>query len=135
MPGSAMNLPWFILTLCLAAWRIQNTEALFGCSTSFFRTRWNRLFKHLGIPTSERPRGLTPKALHGSGASWLFHCIEDVNGIFLEGSLAVEENFGALPSRCFGASFACRFDPGEKRFVFGTSRLGIVFASFGCRPS
>ena len=50
-------------------------------------------------------------------------------------SLAVEENFGALPSRCFGASFACRFDPGEKRFVFGTSRLGIVFASFGCRPS
>ncbi len=65
---------------CLA-----NTEALFGCSTSFFRTRWNKLFKHLGIPTSEKARGLTPKALRGSGASWLFHCTEDVNRVLWRG--------------------------------------------------
>lgn len=115
---------------CLA-----NTETLFGCSTSFFRTRWNRLFKHLGIPTSERARGLTPKALRGSGASLVVPLHRRCEQSFVEGSLDIEENFGALLARCFGASFACRLDPRKERFVFGTSRRGIVFASFGCRPS
>lgn len=64
---------------------LANTEPLFNCSTSFFRTRWNRLFKHLGIATSEKANGLTPKALRGSGASWLFHCTEDVNRVLWRG--------------------------------------------------
>lgn len=65
---------------CLA-----KTEPLFGCSTSLFRSRWNRIFQHLGIPTSERTHGITPKSLRGSGASWLFHCTEDVNRVLWRG--------------------------------------------------
>lgn len=65
---------------CLA-----KTDFLFNCSSSLFRSRWNRIFKFLGIPTSERDRGITPKALRGSGASWLFHCTEDVNRVLWRG--------------------------------------------------
>ena len=43
------------------------------------------MFKHLGIATSEKANGLTPKALRGSGASWLFHCTEDVNRVLWRG--------------------------------------------------
>eukprot|EP00438_Fugacium_kawagutii_P006830 Skav227028 [mRNA] locus=scaffold456:256501:257304:+ [translate_table: standard] len=58
---------------------------LFGCSFSMFRTRWNKLFNFLGIPTTEKCRGITPKALRGSGASWQFHCTEDVGRIMWRG--------------------------------------------------
>lgn len=61
------------------------SEPLFGCSLAMFRTRWNRLFKALGVPTSEKQRGITPKSLRGSGASWLFHYTEDVNRILWRG--------------------------------------------------
>eukprot|EP00435_Cladocopium_sp_Y103_P064493 s910_g26.t1 len=53
-------------------------QLLFGCSAAAFRSRWNRLCGHLNIPTSEKARGITPKSLRGSGASWLFHHTEDV---------------------------------------------------------
>lgn len=58
---------------------------LFGASQGSFRTRWNRLFGELGVPTSEKSRGVTPKSLRGSGASWLFHYTEDVNKILWRG--------------------------------------------------
>lgn len=58
---------------------------LFNCSFSAFRSRWNKLFGALGVPTSERARGITPKSLRGSGASWLFHCAEDVTKLLWRG--------------------------------------------------
>ena len=61
------------------------TDLLFGCSPSMFRTRWNKLFGALGIPTSEKLRGVTPKSLRGSGASWMFHYTEDVNRVLWRG--------------------------------------------------
>ena len=60
-------------------------EPLFGCSFSVFRTRWNRLFGALGVPTAEEKRGVTPKSLRGSGASWLFHHTEDVSKLLWRG--------------------------------------------------
>ena len=60
-------------------------EFLFGCSFAVFRTRWNRLFEALGIPTAENQRGVTPKSLRGSGASWLFHHTEDVSKLLWRG--------------------------------------------------
>eukprot|EP00438_Fugacium_kawagutii_P027606 Skav231509 [mRNA] locus=scaffold84:210964:211779:+ [translate_table: standard] len=65
---------------CLAG-----TDLLFGCSQSLFRSRWNRLFKTLGIPTSEKLQGVTPKSLRGSGASWLYHTTEDISRILWRG--------------------------------------------------
>lgn len=64
---------------------LPRTELLFNCSFSAFRTRWNKLFGALGIPTSERAKGITPKSLRGSGASWLFHYTEDVNKLLWRG--------------------------------------------------
>ena len=58
---------------------------LFGASLGSFRTRWNRLFSELGVPTSEKHRGVTPKSLRGSGASWLFHYTEDVSKLLWRG--------------------------------------------------
>lgn len=37
------------------------------------------------MATSEKLRGLTPKSLRGSGASWLFHHTEDLNRILWRG--------------------------------------------------
>lgn len=64
---------------------LANHEALFGCSQSMFRSRWNRLFQALGIPTAEKDQGITPKSLRGSGASWLYHTTEDINRILWRG--------------------------------------------------
>ena len=58
---------------------------LFNVSQGAFRTRWNRLFNELGVPTSEKRHGITPKSLRGSGASWLFHYTEDVSRILWRG--------------------------------------------------
>ena len=58
---------------------------LFGCSLSVFRNRWGKLFGHLGIPTSEAAKGITPKSLRGSGASWLYHVTEDVGKVLWRG--------------------------------------------------
>lgn len=58
---------------------------LFGASQGAFRTRWNRLFQELGVPTSEKFRGVAPKSLRGSGASWLYHLTEDVSNILWRG--------------------------------------------------
>eukprot|EP00438_Fugacium_kawagutii_P004250 Skav217520 [mRNA] locus=scaffold647:242806:246940:- [translate_table: standard] len=60
-------------------------EPLFNCSQAMFRTRWNRLFGALGLPTNEKLRGVTPKSLRGSGASWMFHYTEDINRILWRG--------------------------------------------------
>ena len=60
-------------------------QLLFDCSFSAFRSLWNRLFGALEVPTSERARGVTPKSLRGSGASWLFHCTEDVTKLLWRG--------------------------------------------------
>ena len=60
-------------------------EPLFGASLNVFRNRWNHIFHHLGIPTSERRGGVTPKSLRGSGASWLFHHTEDVERVLWRG--------------------------------------------------
>lgn len=51
---------------------------LFGATAGVFRSRWNKLFGALHIPTAEKLNGITPKSLRGSGASWLFHLTEDV---------------------------------------------------------
>ena len=60
-------------------------QLLFNCSAGVFRTRWNRLFKYLGVETAEKKRGITPKSLRGSGASWLFHHTEDVERVLWRG--------------------------------------------------
>ena len=44
-------------------------QLLFNCSPGVFRTRWNKIFKFLGVPFTEKMKGITPKCLRGSGAS------------------------------------------------------------------
>ena len=58
---------------------------LFNCSANVFRARWSGLFAHLGINASERDRGITCKSLRGSGASWFFHHIEDLDRVLWRG--------------------------------------------------
>lgn len=60
-------------------------SALFGCSYGMLRSRWNKLFGFLGIPTSEKLKGITPKSLRGSGASWLYRYTEDLPRILWRG--------------------------------------------------
>lgn len=60
-------------------------EPLFNCSPGVFRTRWNKIFKFFGVPCAEKLKGLTPKSLRGSGASWLFHHTEDVERVLWRG--------------------------------------------------
>ena len=64
---------------------LPRTELLFGVSASVFRNRWNKVFGFLGICTSEKLQGITPKSLRGSGASWLFHHTEDVERVLWRG--------------------------------------------------
>ncbi|CAE7454060.1 SUF4 [Symbiodinium sp. CCMP2592] len=54
---------------------------LFGCSPAVFRRRWDLLFSRLGVPTAEDAKGITPKSLRGSGATWLYQMTEDVGRI------------------------------------------------------
>ena len=65
--------------------KLPKTDLLFGCSSHVFRTRWNHLFGYMGIPTCEKNRGITPKSLRGSGASWFFHCTENVDRVLWRG--------------------------------------------------
>lgn len=60
-------------------------DFLFNCTGASFRSRWNKLFGFLGIPTVERLCGITPKSLRGSGASWFFHYTEDVAKVLWRG--------------------------------------------------
>ncbi|CAE7210164.1 unnamed protein product [Symbiodinium sp. CCMP2592] len=56
-------------------------ELLFNCSPSVFRRRWDYLFQHLGVPVGDNERGITPKCLRGSGATWLYQMTEDIGRI------------------------------------------------------
>ena len=51
---------------------------LFSSSPSVFRRRWDALFQHLGVPTGEALKGVTPKCLRGSGATWMYQLTEDI---------------------------------------------------------
>ncbi|CAE7480810.1 unnamed protein product, partial [Symbiodinium microadriaticum] len=53
-------------------------EPLFNCSPFVFRSRWNAVFRHLGVSVSEGPTGVTPKCLRGSGATWMYQLTEDI---------------------------------------------------------
>ena len=64
---------------------LPRTELLFGVSASVFRNRWNKLFGFLGICTSEKHQGITPRSLCGSGASWLFYHTEDIKRVLWRG--------------------------------------------------
>ena len=57
------------------------SEFLFDCSPNVFRRRWDCLFRHLGVPTGDNERGITPKCLRGSGATWLYQLTEDIGRI------------------------------------------------------
>ena len=54
---------------------------LFNCSPYMFRRRWDAVFKHSHVPTSEKDGGITPKSLRGSGATWLYQRTEEVGKI------------------------------------------------------
>ena len=54
---------------------------MFQSSPAVFRKRWNLIFQFLRIPTSEGTRGVTPKSLRGSGATWLHQRTEDISKI------------------------------------------------------
>lgn len=60
-------------------------QPLFACSGAVFKNRWDKVFKFLGIPTTEASKGITPKSLRGSGASWLYHRTEDIPRILWRG--------------------------------------------------
>ena len=53
-------------------------QPLFDCSPFVFRSRWNAVFRRLGIPTEDGPSGVTPKCLRGSGATWMYQLTEDI---------------------------------------------------------
>ena len=55
--------------------------SLFNCSREVHRTRWNAVFSHLHVATSEADKGVIPKTLRGSGATWLYQRTEDVEKI------------------------------------------------------
>ncbi|CAE7201974.1 unnamed protein product [Symbiodinium sp. CCMP2592] len=57
------------------------SEPLFSCSPNVCRRRWDCLFQHLGVPTGDNDRGITPKCLRGSGATWLYQMTEDIGRI------------------------------------------------------
>ena len=83
------------------------SELLFNCSANVFRARWNRLFAHLGINTSERNLGITPKSLRGSGASWFFHHTEDLDRVLWRGRWSAKRTLEHyLHAGRYGASFA-----------------------------
>ena len=54
---------------------------LFDCCPNVFRRRWNLVFARLGVPTTEGAKGIIPKSLRGSGATWLYQVTEDVERI------------------------------------------------------
>ena len=58
---------------------------LFAASAAQFRSRWNDVFSNLGLPVAERDNGVAPKALRGSGATWLFHMTEDLQKVMWRG--------------------------------------------------
>ena len=59
----------------------QPSAALFPCSPNVFRRRWDALFRQLGVPTGDAARGITPKCLRGSGATWMYQLTEDIGRI------------------------------------------------------
>ncbi|CAE7560174.1 SUF4 [Symbiodinium sp. CCMP2592] len=58
---------------------------LFDCSPAVLRRRWNALFSALGVPVTEDLKGITPKSLRGSGATWLYQRTEEVDKIMWRG--------------------------------------------------
>ncbi|CAE7640566.1 SUF4 [Symbiodinium sp. CCMP2592] len=104
-------------------------EPLFNCSPFVFRSRWDAIFRHLGVPTSDGPQGVTPKCLRGSGATWMYqltedipriqwrgrwqqrrtleHCLQDVAGQLLLADLAESHRFQIVragPLFCFAGA-------------------------------
>ena len=49
------------------------------------RRRWDAVFSTLGVPVTEDLKGITPKSLRGSGATWLYQRTEEVDKIMWRG--------------------------------------------------
>ena len=57
------------------------TTSLSACSPNVFRRRRDAVFKQLGVPNGDTARGITPKCLRGSGATWMYQLTEDIGRI------------------------------------------------------
>ena len=67
--------------LCLRSEFQDSAPPLFDCSPNVFRRRWGLVFEGLGVPAAEGAKGIAPKSLRGSGATWLYQVTEDVERI------------------------------------------------------
>jgi hypothetical protein len=57
-------------------------------TASAFRSRWDAIFRHLGVSTRSVDRGITPGSLRGSGATYFYIETEDVQRIAWRGRWA-----------------------------------------------
>ena len=65
---------------------------LFNCSAAIHRRRWDEVFTFLNVPVTEAAKGITPKSLRGSGATWLYQRTEDVDKIQWRGRWQARKN-------------------------------------------
>ena len=73
-------------------------EPLFNCSLFVFRSRWNAAFRHLGVSASDRPAGVTPKCLRGSGATWMYQADGRHSPHTMAWQMATTSHLRVLPS-------------------------------------
>ena len=107
---------------------------LFGASQGSFRTRWNRLFSELGVPTSEKHRGVTPKSLRGSGASWLVPTTaEDVSKLLWRGRWQSRRTLEHYLQDVMGQVLLTDLSQDRRDLVLLLSRSIFFLACFGFR--
>ena len=61
---------------------------LYSASPGAYKSQWNSIMKHLGLPHRQAEHGLTPGVLRGSGATHLYLQTEDISLIAWRGRWA-----------------------------------------------
>ena len=92
-------------------------EALFAGGASAYRRRWDAVFSHLGVPSSQRTRGATPATLRGSGATHMYLSCEDLPRVQWRGRWSQLKTVEHYVQEVAAQTLVARLNPIAKRAI------------------
>lgn len=92
-------------------------ETLFAGGASAYRRRWDAVFSHLGVPSSQRTRGATPATLRGSGATHMYLSCEDLPRVQWRGRWSQLKTVEHYVQEVAAQTLVARLNPIAKRTI------------------
>ena len=113
--------------------QLQLSQRLYTGSMAQFRRQWNCVMARLGIPCRQDQRGATPASLRGSGATYMYTCIQDIPLIAWRGRWARTKTLEFYLQEVSAQLLLHELRPWSKSMILELSRFSfaILCTTFG----